>query len=80
MPMIQASPQFTCDVCGQAVDASAVISYKLTLAIPGNGGPSTEAPQTFACGQAGHALQAATIALNALEAQRLAGGTHAQAT
>lgn len=63
---------YTCDVCGQVVTEAQVISYKLSLAMPGNGGSSQDGPQSYACQMTGHALQAAQQALATFDAQRAA--------
>lgn len=72
MGMTEGAPQFTCDVCGASVDISQVVSYKVVLAMPGNGGSAVEGQQIFACQIVGHAVQAAQNSLSALEAQRTA--------
>lgn len=61
---------YTCDVCGTTCTAGSVISYKITCTMPGNGKPSFDGPQTYACTPA-HAIQATTALLQTLEQQRV---------
>ncbi len=76
MPQVIPEPTYTCDVCGIAIPAHAVISYRVSCAMTGNNLPSFDVEQIYAC-TPDHAVQAAQAQLIRVEAQRAAGDSPA---